>query len=266
MAEQQAMTPFDRARSPWECVLFEGLPGGRAAQLMKMHHSTTDGLGGFQLFSQLHSTRREHDPDKPQPPRPASEWVEPGDVLRDQLRRDFRSFVRNAQRNAETVLEGLRHPIDTAQEVAELGSSLARVMGAPEAEGSPLLRGRSLSWRFIALDVGFPDLRAAAKQAGATLNDAFLASLLGAFRLYHEALGEPVETIPIAIPISVRTDDDAPGGNKFAARASRPRSARRTRRSACTRSASWCAKRARSPLSTRCRPSRRRSRGSRPRW
>ena len=69
-AEQVAMTPFDRARSPWESYLFEGLPGGRAAHMLKLHHSTTDGMGGVQLFSQLHSRTRESNPLKPQPPTP----------------------------------------------------------------------------------------------------------------------------------------------------------------------------------------------------
>jgi len=61
-AEQVAMTPFDRARSPWESFLFEGLPDGRAAHMLKMHHSTTDGMGGVQLFSQLHSHTRASNP------------------------------------------------------------------------------------------------------------------------------------------------------------------------------------------------------------
>jgi hypothetical protein len=88
-------------------------------------------------------------------------------------------------------------------------------MADPDAEGSPLLRKRSLSWRFLALDVAFADLRAAAKASGASLNDAFLAALLGAFRLYHEELGHPIEKMPVAMPISVRRTDDEAGGNRF---------------------------------------------------
>jgi len=38
-AAQLAMSPFDRARPPWEAVLYEGLPDGRAAYVLKMHHS-----------------------------------------------------------------------------------------------------------------------------------------------------------------------------------------------------------------------------------
>jgi hypothetical protein len=90
-------------------------------------------------------------------------------------------------------------------------------MADPDAEGSPLLKERSLSWRWLALDVRFADLRAAGKSVGGSVNDAFLASLLGGFRLYHEELGQPVERIPMAVPISVRRATDADGGNFIAA-------------------------------------------------
>jgi WS/DGAT/MGAT family acyltransferase len=214
-AEQVAMTPFDRARSPLEVVLFEGLPDGRAAMLLKMHHSATDGIGGFQLFSKLHSRKREHNPSKPQPPEPPPEWKTPRDVLREQLERDARQMLDNARDGAASLLSALRHPVDSVTGAVRFTSSLRRLVAEPAAEGSPLLRHRSLSWRFQAFDVSFPDLRAAAKAAHASLNDAFLAALLGAFRLYHEKAGVAIETMPIAIPISVRRADDPEGGNRF---------------------------------------------------
>jgi WS/DGAT/MGAT family acyltransferase len=213
-AEQVAMTPFDRARSPLEVVLFEGLPDSRAAMLLKMHHSATDGIGGFQLFSKLHSRKREHNPSKPQPHEPEPEWKTPQDVLREQLSRDAQQLAGNLRNGAASVFSLLRHPVDTVTGAARFTSSLRRVL-AESAGGSPLLQRRSLSWRFQAFDVSFPDLRAAAKAAHASLNDAFLAALLGAFRFYHAKFGQPIETMPIAIPISVRKPDDPEGGNKF---------------------------------------------------
>ena len=57
-AARLAMRPFDRARPPWEAVLYEGLPGGKSAYLLKMHHSLTDGLGAAQLLDQLHARDR----------------------------------------------------------------------------------------------------------------------------------------------------------------------------------------------------------------
>src|SRR5262249_14393843 len=138
-AEQVAMTPFDRARSPLEVVLFEGLPDGRAAMLLKMHHSATDGIGGFQLFSKLHSPKRGPSPRNPQPPEPLPEWKTPGDVLREQLERDARQMLDNARDRAANALSALRHPVDSVTGAVRFTSSLRRLLAEPAAEGSPLL-------------------------------------------------------------------------------------------------------------------------------
>ena len=50
MARNAAMTAFDRTRPLWEFTLVEGLEDDRAALVMKLHHSLTDGLGGMQLM------------------------------------------------------------------------------------------------------------------------------------------------------------------------------------------------------------------------
>ena len=68
-----------------------------------------------------------------------------------------------------------------------------RVMGRA-ADPSPLLRRRSLSSRSEAIEMKLAELRAAAHAAGGSINDAYLAGLCGALRLYHEALGVPVNT------------------------------------------------------------------------
>ena len=261
-AEQVAMTPFDRARSPLEVVLFEGLPDGRAAMLLKMHHSATDGIGGFQLFSKLHSRKREHNPSKPQPAEPLPEWKTPRDVLREQLaaRRAPAARQRPRRRRGPALAAPApRRHGDGAR--ARFASSLRRVLAEPAAEGSPLLRRRSLSWRFQAFDVSFPDLRAAAKAADASLNDAFLAALLGAFRLYHEKLGQPIETMPIAIPISVRRSRRSRGRQPLHGRALRRAGRRRRPGRAHEEDGRARARRAqRARARRRCRSSRRCSR------
>ena len=86
----------------------------------------------------------------------------------------------------------------------------------PVAEPSPLLRRRSLSSRTEAIDIKFSDLHKASKAAGGSINDAYLAGLCGALRLYHEAKGIPVATLPMAVPVNLRSDDDPAGGNRFA--------------------------------------------------
>ncbi|HEX4110306.1 MAG TPA: wax ester/triacylglycerol synthase family O-acyltransferase [Solirubrobacteraceae bacterium] len=214
--EQIAMTPFDRARSPWEAYLFEGLPDGRSGYLLKMHHSTMDGMGAMQLFGQLHSRQREHSANKPQPPAPPPDEVSSADILRRQLARDARLGAGHLRSTAARGLRALARPDASVRDAVRFGGSLRRVLADPDAEGSPLLRGRSMSWRFSALDVAFADLRGASKAADATLNDAFLAAVLGGFRRYHEELGVTIDAIPMAVPISVRRESDAEGGNRFA--------------------------------------------------
>jgi len=215
IVSQIAMTPFDRARSPWEAVLIEGLADGKAAYLLKMHHATTDGMGGIQLLAGIHSRTREPDLDKPQPPPPVGERVTSAGTLARQVARDARGAARMLRRSSG-ALRALARPDQAARDALGYASSLRRVLAGPPAEGSPLLGARSMSWRLSALDVAFADLRAAGKAAGGSLNDAYLAALLGAFRRYHEQLGQPVSTLPMAVPISLRRSEDSEGGNRFA--------------------------------------------------
>lgn len=223
LAAQLAMTPFDRARPPWEAVLVPGLPDGRAAYLLKLHHALTDGMGLAQLLSLVHSRQRDHTPDKPEPSAasvaavPAPEPL--SSLVTGQLRRDLAGTGRLLRRVGADVATGLRAPRDTARDLAAYVGSARRVLSPPDAPGLPLLAGRTGSWRFVALDVELGDLKAASKAVGGTVNDGFLAGLLGGFRLYHERLGSPLDDdalMPVSAPVSVRRSEDQGGGNRFA--------------------------------------------------
>jgi len=87
----------------------------------------------------------------------------------------------------------------------------------PQAPRSPILRDGGTGYRFITLDVPLNPLKSAGKAAGGSVNDAFLAALLGGVRRYHETLGVAVDYLPMAIPVSLRTGNDPMGGNRFAA-------------------------------------------------
>lgn len=238
LAEQTAMTPFDRARSPWEVVLVEGLDDG-AAYFLKLHHSLTDGQGGVQMLSLLHSRTREPTPEKPMPEPPEPEHASPLSVLGEQLSRRLRGAPREAGslvgRAAGLAAGAVTSPGERAGEAGRFASSLGRVLAPPPAEPSPLLGGRGLSWRFGVLDVGLDELKRAAKAAGGSLNDAYVAALLGGFRRYHERLGAEIGELPMAMPISLRSGDHPMGGNRFAgarfaAPANEPDPAKRIRR------------------------------------
>lgn len=214
-AEQIAMTPLDPARSPWEAVLFDGLPDGKAVYLLKVHHAMTDGMGAIDLLAGLHSEVRDPVPDKPQPPPPTPEQLGPLTVIGRQLTADLNRLPGAISGLARAAM-GVRNPRRAIVDAARYCQSALKVAGASSPPGSPLLSSRSISWRFSAFDIEFADLRAASKRAGASVNDAYLAGLISAFRLYHLEMGHPISVMPVAIPISVRSADDPAGGNRIA--------------------------------------------------
>lgn len=215
IAAQVAMTPLDPQRPPWEAVLLEGLADGQAAYLLKVHHALTDGLGAIEGLAQLHSQRREPWTDKPQPPEPHPDEVSSATILARQLGRDLRRVPGLLDAASKSARAAVR-PRATLRSSLRFARSAAKVAGVTAPPGSPLLQHRSSSWRFSTLDIDFADLRAAAKAAGGSVNDAYLAGLIGGFRIYHEKMGQPVDTIPVAIPISVRDPGEPRGGNRIA--------------------------------------------------
>jgi len=59
------------------------------------------------------------------------------------------------------------------------------------------------------------DLKAGANAGGGSLNDGLLAGVIGAFRRYHERHGVPADRLTVGFPISLRTQDDPQGGNRW---------------------------------------------------
>jgi WS/DGAT/MGAT family acyltransferase len=201
-------------------VLVEGLEGDRAAYVLKLNHALTDGLGAIQLRDMIHSRRREPTLDKLQLAPAPPEQPNPAGVLARQFARSLAGAPHDLGRAAiagvSLAARGVGRPDRAVADAVQYARSLRRVLAPPSVGGSPLLRDRSRSWGFEAHDVALADLRAAAKAAGGSVNDAFLAALLGAFRRYHEHFGVAIDSMPIAIPISVRVDDHSMGGNRIA--------------------------------------------------
>jgi WS/DGAT/MGAT family acyltransferase len=203
LAAQWAHAPLDRDRPLWEAMLVTGLSGGRAAYLVKTHHSVTDGLGAVQLLARLHSRTAEPT---------VSTQADGGPAAPEELPRG--STVQRGDSQLRSALGGLLHPQALARRVLDTGLAAVRA-AVPAGSASPLLSARSGEWHFDLIEVDLARLKAAAKAAGGSVNDGFIAALLGGFRRYHERSGAPVETMPVAIPVSLRSEDDPLGGNRF---------------------------------------------------
>jgi WS/DGAT/MGAT family acyltransferase len=217
LVQTLAVTPFDRTRPPWEAMLVEGFDGDRAAYLLKVHHSLTDGMGGIQLMSHLHSRVREPSPHKPDPDPPAPERPNRLGLAAHGLLEQARSApLVGARRLLDFTTVALRQPGRMAAEAVRLAGSLPRMLDGPPASPSPLLQPRSgKAWRFGILECGLDELKAAGRVGGGTVNDAFIAALLGGLRRYHERFGVGVGELPMAMPVSLRRSGDAMGGNRF---------------------------------------------------
>lgn len=189
VAQALALEPFDKQQPPWEAVLVNGLEKGQAAYIIKLHHSVSDGKGIVQLLSLLHESAAKSARKRPRrgkkPPAPGAAPPPP--------------------------------PPSRSARLARYAASARRVLAPYAVQGSPLLAARSHQWHFETLTLPFAGLRAAAKAADASLNDAFIAGILGGFRLYHARHGVVPAVLPVTIPISTRAGDTPGGGNHFVA-------------------------------------------------
>jgi WS/DGAT/MGAT family acyltransferase len=105
-------------------------------------------------------------------------------------------------------------PFAAVAGAVDYARSGARVM-SQAAQPSPLLQRRSLITCSEAIDIRLADLHRAAKAGGGSINDAYLAAVCGAMGRYHRALGVPIATLPMAVPVNLRADADPAGGNRF---------------------------------------------------
>lgn len=216
-SQSAALSPFDRTRPLWEATLIEGLADGKAAYLLKLHHSLTDGHGVIQLLSLVQSPTRDHTPKDPvTDPARADRPRDPFALALAQLGGRLTSVPTSAVRRVSADAHALTNPRGTLESALRYAGSMRRTL-SPAATGSPLFRGRAgTDWRFGVMECEFADLRAAAKAASGSVNDAYVAALIGGLRRYHDAFDVELDAIPMAMPVSVRKADDPMGGNKFA--------------------------------------------------
>jgi len=219
MARQAEMADFDRARPLWQVTLIEGLAGGEAALLVKLHHALTDGVGGVEIAMILFDVTREGSDRGPVPEIPAVSRPGALDGLRQSARYDVglagaltRSVVSTAPRAA---LSAVRRPVGSARDAVEMAASVWRTVRPINHTGSPLMKERRLVRRLGVHEVPVAGMKAAAKRSGGTLNDAFLAGITGGLRRYHEHHGAQVGDLHVCMPVSLRTDDDPVGGNRI---------------------------------------------------
>ncbi len=224
MVQPIAMAGFDRARPLWEATLVEGMEDGRAALVMKIHHAITDGVGSVKLALIMFELERDPTGGDDLPPAPdavvmsqAARWV---DAIAHERRRALgiarRSGATISGAVVRTATDAVSDPRATVGRAGETVGSVGRLFAPATEPMSPLMTDRSLSIRFDRITVPLDGVKAAAKAAGATLNDAFVAATVGGLAAYHRDMGMPAEALRMSMPISVRNEDtEDQAGNQF---------------------------------------------------
>jgi WS/DGAT/MGAT family acyltransferase len=210
-----SMAALDPYRPPWEFYVVEGMAGGQAAVVLKLHHAVTDGVGGVVLMSNFFDHERDAPPPEPVPEE-AAEEPEPSDLLSlssEALQRRLAAGPGQLWRGAGRLLAAARQPLRSMQQAREDAASLGRMMSTPPGPLSPIMQGRSTNMRFRCFDVPLYGLKDAAHAVDCKLGDAFLAGVTGALRIYHERANAPVEALSAAVPVNRRS---ASGGREVA--------------------------------------------------
>jgi diacylglycerol O-acyltransferase / wax synthase len=208
---RQSMTDFDLARPLWRVTLLEGLQGGRAALIVKLHHAIADGQGAMMLGATVIDLTAEDQDLGPLPPAPVPAPMDTAAFLGTAMA-DASSFLMKAAREAaDTAVpiatRALTDPVGAAEDVAHVLKSVARFLSVPSRPMSPLMTGRSINYHFVTFELPLAELKAAAKPHGLSLNDAFLAAAMGGLRIYHERRDEPVAELRCNMPISLRNPE-----------------------------------------------------------
>ena len=215
LAEIAAEQDFDRDRPLWEMTVATGLDDGGAAIIVKLHHAITDGVGGMMLAATMFDLAPEGADLGPMPEAPA---VRPSlDPLQrlsagiDYEVQESRGLVQSALGGGlGLVRRAVTDPAGSLQSTSEFALSASRLLAPASTPLSPIMTDRSLDVRCALLHTPLASLKAAGKDAGGTLNDAFMAIVARGLRSYHSALGADVEALRVNMPVNVRKGDDAP--------------------------------------------------------
>ena len=228
LAEQVARIharPLDRSRPLWETYLIQGLSGGRAAVMTKIHHAAIDGMSGAEIQSIVLDIAPEGREIPPPPARLHTDH-KPGEL--EMLARGVASLPAQPLRMLGAVPQTVSNldalpGVNLIPGTGLVSSATRRVAGVVSGNrgdgeileaprGRPprtVFNGRvSAHRRFSFGSLSLDEVKAVKNEFGVTVNDVVVSMCAGAVRRYlleHDEL--PDEPLVAMIPVSVRTPE-----------------------------------------------------------
>ena len=193
--------------------IVEGLAEGDVGVVVKMHHSTVDGVSGAELLSVLFDLEPDPAPEEARPEVSVDERVPSALELMAQagVARSLRPFemTRDVIRTSQRIFDVRRIRLGTPDRSGR--SNAALPLSAPRTSfNTALTRRRNVSFTAIGLD----DVKRLKNATGSTVNDVILAVCTGALRTFLLDGDElPDKPLVAVVPVSVRPDIDSPKGS-----------------------------------------------------
>lgn len=201
--------PLERSRPMWMAYVIDGLPGGRFAFYLKVHHTVVDGVAGMNLITDALTTDPESRSMRPiyaaAPKQPAEYGA------------TSRGLIPNPLRLGRVALNGIASGLGLARQVV-LGeiSTVVASLGAGTAVlpvGAPYTRFNGRLGRertFAGASWSKSRIRAVQQAAGVTGNDVLTTVVAGVLREWLTTHGElPDKSLVAICPVTVRGREHA---------------------------------------------------------
>lgn len=216
LVAQIAECPLDRSKPLWEVWVIEGLEDDRMAIVTKVHHAAVDGVSAAALL--LHIFDCDVEPGAGAGAGAAEYECETVPSRASLVERAVRRAPLRAGALAGAVRsagEGLGRLLRARVEDAAPVRDAATPLSAPPTSFNRALSDeRRVAYARVPLELLAPIREA----FGGTINDIVLAACTAALRDYLLERGElPEAPLVATIPISTRSFDDEPGGNRVSA-------------------------------------------------
>jgi diacylglycerol O-acyltransferase / wax synthase len=200
--EQLQARRLDPSRPLWELWFLPGLPDGRVALFMKLHHAIADGVAGVAALGAFVDL-------VPDPPRTSAPPWTPAPMPRrrelaaDNLRRRLREFRR--------ALRKLAHPVDTVRQARRGWPAVREAFAEGAAPATSLNRRIGSRRRFALLRSDLGLLKRIAHAHHAKVNDVLMTVLAGGLRALLVGRGEPVDGLVLRAAVPVSLHQERPG-------------------------------------------------------
>jgi diacylglycerol O-acyltransferase / wax synthase len=219
VGRRAAMAAFDRDRPLWEVTLVEGMEGGEAALVIKLHHSLSDGVGAMRMLAIVADLQREPADLGELPPVPPHEPAGLLTSITGTVGEIAGLAAGLAWRGTGAAIPAwiryARDPIGYVRGAAGMARSVYRTAAPNRSTLSPLMRERAMTRRLATIEVSLDALKKSAKSVGGTVNDAYLAAVAGGLHRYHERHGAAVDSLRALMPINLRAGQDTNWGNRI---------------------------------------------------